>query len=922
MGYTDKITRSVVGAAAVSVIALIAGAGPALAQTVDASSGREFSVGQGPLADALRAISLRTGVPIIFSEALIAGHTTSGVTGYLGTEAALAELLRDTGLEAVPGAGGYVIRVQATGIGADPAQVGPARPPQPERVPGPSGAGAPGDETDLRIDRVTVTGTSLRGIAPESSPLQVYSREDILGSGVSTTEQFIRTLPQNFGGGSSEFTAQGLPSDTNSQRNDSYGAGANLRGLGAGATLTLINGGRLAPSSTIGDFVDLSMIPLTVIERVEVLTDGASSIYGGDAVAGVVNLVLRDDFRGAETALRYGSVTEGKLREVRLGQTVGTAWNSGNLMGTYEYTQRDRLSLSDRPGIAAPTLISGGSIGSLDRFDLLPEQERNSLVLSGKQSVGSRVRISPTLLYSERKVSSSVVGIGATVFNGEVRSRSESLAANLVADIDLSSRWGLKLDGGYSSVSSDRFLRPLPGSTGTEVRTETDTSLWSVGAIADGELFSLPGGAVQLALGAQYREEDLLNTQSGQPVLRDGKRDVAAFFGELHLPFVGEGNALPGVRRLEVNLSGRVDDYSDFGTTSNPRVGLLWSPVETLRIRSTYSTSFAPPKLGQSGALDRGAGVLSYDFIRGLLGIPLPDPSLDGVNYIIATGTAADLAPETSRAFTGGFDFERGGARGQFSLRGTYYNITFENRLGTTPMPGNVNPNFAPGFEFATPGLFPVGTVIFFPSEAQIAALIASLDRPLVITGGASAVENIGFINNVSLTRNLALTETSGFDLNMVFRSDTAAGDLTASLNANYILDFDQQASSSSPSVSRLNTLYNPVDLQIRGQLGLVRGAASGILTVNHVTGYRTDSTASGTPVRSWTTADLTLSYRFAEAGPGLLKGVSAGISVTNLFDRGPPPTPPLAGFSLTGYDPANASPLGRFVALDVRKSF
>ena len=133
----------------------------------------------------------------------------------------------------------------------------------------------------LIADTILVTGTSLRGLAPETSPLQVYDHDDILGSGVTTIDQFIRALPQNFGGGSSEFTSVGLPNDANSRANNTYGASANLRGLGSRGTLVLLNGSRLAPTSEIGDFVDLSLIPVSALDRVEVLTDGASSIYGG-----------------------------------------------------------------------------------------------------------------------------------------------------------------------------------------------------------------------------------------------------------------------------------------------------------------------------------------------------------------------------------------------------------------------------------------------------------------------------------------------------------------------------------------------------------------------------------------------------------------------------------------------------------------
>lgn len=915
MGFTDYQKYRRVSVAVIAAI-LCAGMQTAISEPGRDADTADVQIGAGPLGDTLRTISLRTGTPIIFSEDLVAGRTAPALAGrYAGGEAVRAALA-GSGLEVTQGRGG-VLRIEAPASAPAPEEVSQTLPDRPSDTDEVRGE----EEADLRIDRVTVTGTRLRGIAPESSPLQVFTRDDILGSGVTTTEQFLRTLPQNFGGGSTEFTTRGLPDDGNSQRNNTYATGANLRGLGTGATLTLVNGGRLAPTSTIGDFVDLSMIPATAIDRIEVLTDGASSIYGGDAVAGVVNLILREDFEGAETSLRYGSVTEGDHGETRLSQTLGGAWSGGNLMATYEFQDRDSLNLSDRPGIAAPTLVNGGAITVADAINLLPEQTRNSLIVSGSQQLGSRLKLSATALYADREVRNSTVGIANTTTVADNEIGSESLAGSLVADYVVSDRWGLTFEGGYSEISSDQFQQVFRPAPGVPVRVLTDSALWSAGLVASGDLFDLPAGSVRTAFGGQLRNETLLSRQVGQPILRDGERDVAALFGEIHVPVISERNAMPGIRRLEVNLSGRYDDYSDFGTTTNPKVGILWMPAQTLKIRSSYSTSFAPPKLGQSGALDRGVGVLPYDFIRGLLNIPLPDPSLAGVNYLITAGTAADLGPETSRTFTAGFDIDHVAGRHDLRFSGNYYDIRFEDRLGVTPVPGNLNANFAPGFAFADPSLFPEGTVIFFPSADQIDAVLASLNRPVTFAGGATAVQNIGFINNVSLTRNLASTETRGLDFQAAYEMEADVGRLTARLNASYILDFSRRASETTPTVETLNTQFNPVDLHLRGQLGLARGAFTGTLFANYVDSYATDSTPAARPIASWTTFDLALSYRFGP-GAGWLSDTVIGLSAQNLFDRAPPATPPQTGSGITGYDPANASPLGRFIAFDIRKSF
>lgn len=919
MDHKKRMKRCLLGAAALSVL-VVTPIAQAAAEAPPAGTRLEVDIQASPLGDALRAFSAKTGVPIIFSESQVAGLKAGAIRGTFTTAEALQAILDGTGLVALRGgSGAYVLRASAS----EPGRAGPARdsddPAAPERI---SDKARDGDAPELRAETIVVTGTSLRGLSPESSPVQVFSRDEILGSGVTSTEQFIRTLPQNFGGGSSEFASRGLPNDRSSQNNSTFGSGANLRGLGTGATLTLVNGARLAPTSTIGDFVDVSLIPVTAIERIEVLSDGASSIYGGDAVAGVVNLILRGDFEGAETAIRYGSVTEGSLEEIRLGQTLGKSWSGGNLMGTYEYFDRGRLSLSDRPEIAAPTLLNGGAIAVSDAIDLLPEQERHSLVLSGRQSLGERLEVASTALYSKREVTTLGVGIANTTTVSKYKSSSESVTANIVADYELSARSSLSLDAGYSEVRNDDFQQQFSPATGPQIFDQTESSLWSVGVLANTELFDLPAGPLRAAVGGQFRHEAFRTQQIGSAVLRDGTRDVSALFAEISMPLVGEDNAMPGIRRLELNLSGRFDDYSDFGTTTNPKVGLLWAPVDGVRLRTSYSTSFAPPKLGQSGALDRGVGILPYDVVRRVLNIALPDPSLAGVNYMITSGTADDLDPETSRTFTAGFDIDRSGAGHDLSISGNYYDISFEDRLGITPVPGNLNANFAPGLAFNDPTLFPEGTVVFFPTNAQIDAVLASLNRPVTFAAGATAIENIGFINNVSLTRNLASTKTSGLDLEVAYGMDADVGRLTAKLSANYILDFTQQASETTPSVETLNTLYNPVDLQLRGQLGLSRGGLSGSVFFNYVDRYQTDGTSTAKPIRFWSTVDLNIAYRFEEGAPDWLQGTSIGLSALNLFDRAPPPTPPQTSFAIAGYDPANANPLGRFIAVDIRKSF
>ncbi|KCZ57689.1 TonB-dependent receptor [Hyphomonas chukchiensis] len=921
--FNKAVFKTRLFSAAASTIILSAGMGGVHAETPTPSGEVAFSIDAPMLGDALRAFGAQSGTPILFSEALVAGRAAPRVNGTFAPTDALDRLLQGSGLEAVKGQGGAVIIRKRTAVpeaAVAPARLARGQAPA-EILPDTSRAEA--EPGTLRVDTVTVTGTSLRGIAPESSPLQIYSREDILGSGVTTTEQFIRTLPQNFGGGSTELAPSGLPGDSNSQFNNVFGSGANLRGLGSGGTLTLLNGNRLAPTSEIGDFVDLSMIPLSALERVDVLTDGASSIYGGDAVAGVMNFVLRDDFEGAETAVRYGAVTEGSLEEYRLSQTLGKAWQSGNVIATYEYFDRGNLTLSDRPDIPVPTLTDGAPIVDTGAFDLLPQQTRQSGLVSLTQEVGPNLGISVSGLYSKREAesrsvyasnTSSILGFDAT---------SELQSLSLGADYTLSPRCAVTFNSTYSRIhntESAQTLAPVPYEPSRKV---TRSKLWSADLRLNGDLWDLPGGTVKSAVGTHVRRETFINEQVGEGAERDGDRDVTAIYGEVLVPLVGPRNARPGIQRLEINLSGRLDDYSDFGTSVNPKIGALWSPVEGLTGRATYSESFAPPPLGRTGDLNRVALVVPYSYILDLLGgIAPPDPSLEGVDYLQTAGTVADLDPETSRTYTAGIDYVAHRGRHDWSVRTTYYDIAFEGRLGATPIPQNLPSVLAPNVAFNDPDAFPEGTVIFFPSQEDLNALVATLSQPVIYLDSVSSLDNVAIINNADVVRNLASTRTRGLDIQFDYGVETAWGDVQAGLNANYILDFTQQASPTTPEVATLNTYLNPVDLQMRGHLGLSRGGFTGNLFVNYTDSYETDETDTAVPISAWTTVDLSLSYRFGlQRSPGLDQ-TTLSLSATNLLNEAPPVTPSVGSSRIAGFDPANASPLGRFIAVEIRKAF
>ncbi len=221
-------------------------------------------------------------------------------------------------------------------------------------------------QTAQRGERIEVTGSNIKRIEGETAlPVTVITREDIERSGAVGTEDLLRRIT----------ASTAMFSDT-TQGVGYAVSNANLRGLGAGSTLVLLNGRRLANHAfgSIGGLngsppaVDLNSIPFSAIERVEVLRDGASAIYGTDAIGGVVNFITRSDYRGAEISVMYGRPQDdvgGRESGVTLGYGVGDLAKQGwNLLLTGRLQDNQRVKASDQklydrardiPGATYPT---------------------------------------------------------------------------------------------------------------------------------------------------------------------------------------------------------------------------------------------------------------------------------------------------------------------------------------------------------------------------------------------------------------------------------------------------------------------------------------------------------------------------------------------------------------------------------------
>ncbi|MEO1243751.1 MAG: TonB-dependent receptor [Pseudomonadota bacterium] len=882
----------------------------ALAQS---DAGKEYNIPPSDMSEALQAFSEQSDAEIIYAEKDVAEKTTKGIEGEYSRERALEEIIGDSGLVYEVSSDGVIIIRTAF---LDVKQAGVARQfrvaqadrsaSQPVETIDASEADDPSQEEDGGRDEIIVTGTNIRGIAPDSSPTRVFDREDIQISGAATAQDFIQTLPQNFGGGSNVNFPVGLPNDINSLSNNTNGSSVNLRGLGSGSTLVLLDGHRLAPSSAIGDFVDISLIPASAIERVEVLTDGASSIYGADAVAGVVNFVLRDDFEGLEASYRYGSVTQGNMDEHRGSITGGKSWDTGNALVVYEYFNQDNLSAADR------SFSQGAQLPN----DLLPSQERHSVLASASQELTQDVEVYADILFSSRESVRERTDLRDRESISIASTESLSIAAG--GSWKVSDSWFLDFSGTFSDLQSESDRM------GADPRLqELDSSIWTADAVTSGTVFALPGGDVKLAIGGHFRTEAFSSFRVDRNELeQDTDRDVYAVFGEALIPIVGPDNAVPGIEQLEVNVSGRFEDFSDFGSTANPKVGVLWSPFDALNLRGSYSTSFNPPPLGRVGVRDSGALAIPTSFHNMIFGLTPGDPSIADVTAITVLGTGKNLDAENSRAFTAGLDFNKQFGRHNFAVTATWFDIEFENRLGSAPIPNGRIVFDAPNIAFNNPELFPPGTIVFSPSQEQINSLLNSLDDPVFEFAGGDA-QNAEIINFALVVRNLSRTSVSGFDFDFSYSFNTDIGSFSLGLDGSFLSDFDQQVTTATPVVEQVNTLFNPVDLRLRGRTAYVRNGFAANIFVNYTNGYRVDNTVGALPIDSWTTVDVSLSYDTRnDFGDSFLSNTVLRVSALNLFDEDPPSTPGAPDFEIFGFDPTNASPLNRFVAVELTKRF
>ncbi len=200
---------------------------------------------------------------------------------------------------------------------------------------------------------IVVTGSRIEGVAPVGAIVTSLGRDQIEAAGQVTLDRMIQELPQVFDLGFSENSR----AQSGGNGNATWSNSINLRGLGPFSTLIITDGHRM---TTNGRAINPSVLPTLGVERVEVIADGASAIYGSDAVAGVVNLIPRRNLDGVEAFGRLASTGNGDFWEWNAGVAAGKVFSRGQVMLAYEHAFRSNLSGADRDFYTSDQTKFGG----------------------------------------------------------------------------------------------------------------------------------------------------------------------------------------------------------------------------------------------------------------------------------------------------------------------------------------------------------------------------------------------------------------------------------------------------------------------------------------------------------------------------------------------------------------------------------
>ncbi|CAN5422175.1 hypothetical protein BH09PSE4_BH09PSE4_11480 [soil metagenome] len=711
-------------------------------------------------------------------------------------------------------------------------------------------------------------------------------------AGQTNLGDVVRSIPQSFGGGQNAGIGLNVPAT--SGVNVGGASTINLRGLGSDATLTLLNGHRLTYNGS-RQGVDISAIPLGAVERLEIVADGASALYGSDAVAGVANIILKRDYKGLETSARLGGATDGGDFQQQYGAVAGTRWSSGGVIAAYEYAINTAIWSNDRSyAVSRPNVT------------IYPAQRRHAVTLSGHQALTDTLSLEIDALYNKRWHEIDYPANFAGDLNlsrGVTASTSESYAVAPALKLALHD-WRLSLSGvwGQETVFTEGTTFAGAVQTGYNFNCYCNNGK-SAELGADGPVFRLPGGMAKVAVGAGYRYNLLVAFRGvGSPNNIRASQDSYYAYGELNLPLVGPDTGIPLIHSLNVSGALRYERYPGVAEITTPKLGLIFAPTPDFEVKGSWGKSFRAPTLFQLYQL-RAVTLTNITAVGGT-GFPA------GSTALLLSGGNATLKPERATSWAATIDLHPRALPGA-RLQVSYFSTDYEDRI-VTPISFTSqslsNPIYA-------------GLVTYTPSDAAKAAVIASAGQfTLASTVGTYIPARVvAIVDNSNL--NVGRQTIHGVDMLGDYQVDLgASGDrLTLSLNASY-LESDQQLSSGQPVLQKAGLLFNPPHWRGRGSLGWSHRAMTLTGTLSRIGGVDDTRTASTIRIGGVTTLDLTARYRPIDA-PGIWHGLDLTLSVRNALNE-KPDTIATSVFYDSAFDSTNYSPVGRFISFGITKSW
>lgn len=851
-------------------------------------------------------------------------------------------------------------------------------------------------DTGDKLEEIYVTGSRIARASDFDSPSPVvtFSQEELAKTGYTNLQQLMEKQPF---AGNGTFSTRG-----NNQDSTANGASAiSLRGLGADATLVLVNGRRVAISafaeSITTNFVDVNTIPVAAIERVEVLKDGASAVYGSDAVAGVVNIVLRKNFEGIEVSAGYGATTESGMDETSVSAIWGLGGDDANVTmildyfnnSTLENTERGYLGTANQeprggvdnrssrgfpgsflvynpdllpePGYernvdpACPPERTTGSqrcVYDYGPWNLLePEAERLGFMLLGHTGIGAGIELfteigvqhntsiaqgAPTPLdetalltvpadhpdnpfdtdqviqidrfrtvdagartwHIETDNLRGVLGLRGEIadWNWEVsaqRARSETEQTG-----DRSDGW-VRTDFLQTEINAGRY-NPFGGTYNprsvidaitTSLVRQGKSDLTMYDAQLTGDLFELPAGTIAMAAGLEYREESIKDIPDDQfqrglifgteAVTAAASRDIWSAYVEFSVPVI---------ESLELDLALRYDDYSDFGSTTNPKVALRWAPIDTLALRASWGTGFRAPSLAQIGL---GPSQESQFFKDTYLCIDQGiDPDTDAceqLDYNILFSGNPDLDAEESESYNFGVAWQ---PLDSLRLSIDYWDIKQENKIDE----------------------YPFGFVYTQNCNDQ--------DSAVCVRGEPLPGDTLGPLQLISTSfTNIGEQSVSGVDLGVYFDTALGGGTLGLALDYSRLLDFERVELNSAGDRFVTRDLageyeYPEDRFVLSGDWALTNWGFSA--AVNYIGKFEDapdadfDGTLDYDTVKTRSVdAFVTLNLQARYTG---FEGVTLSLGIENALDEDPPFAIGDGDTDLYGYVSSQHDPRGRFV--------